>query len=175
PGADAVGGRRKHQGLHDGRLLDPQNRQRHQDADQQRDRRQLPVVLVHDRAGPRKFRLARSIENAPIGSDAAFEEFPGLINRLDDVVVHADGFGAGDEIAQHRGLFERASVLRNFVTRAEAIGMDYNIVEAIDQPWKFFEGGVGPYWGILDASREPKFSWTGPIVNENYWKLAAIA
>jgi exo-beta-1,3-glucanase (GH17 family)/cellulose synthase/poly-beta-1,6-N-acetylglucosamine synthase-like glycosyltransferase len=73
------------------------------------------------------------------------------------------------------GTFEQASVLRNFVTRAEAIGMDYNIVEAIDQPWKFFEGGVGPYWGILDASREPKFAWTGPIVNENYWKLAAIA
>ena len=57
-------------------------------------------------------------------------------------------------------------------TRAEAIGMDYNIVEAIDQPWKFFEGGVGPYWGILNADREPKFAWTGPIVNENYWKLA---
>ena len=73
------------------------------------------------------------------------------------------------------GPFEQASVLRNFVTRAEAIGMEYNIVEAIDQPWKFFEGGVGPYWGILDASREPKFAWTGPIVNENYWKLAAIA
>jgi len=73
------------------------------------------------------------------------------------------------------GPFQQASVLRNFVTRAEAIGMDYNIVEAIDQPWKFFEGGVGPYWGILDASREPKFAWTGPIVNENYWKLAAIA
>src|SRR5436309_1970091 len=73
------------------------------------------------------------------------------------------------------GPFEQASVLRNFVTRAEAIGMDYNIVEAIDQPWKFFEGGVGPYWGILDASREPKFAWTGPILNENYWKLAAIA
>ena len=48
------------------------------------------------------------------------------------------------------GPFEQASVLRNFVTRAEAIGMEYNIVEAIDQPWKFFEGGVGPYWGILD-------------------------
>ena len=48
------------------------------------------------------------------------------------------------------GPFEQASVLRNFVTRAEAIGMEYNIVEAIDQPWKFFEGGVGPYWGILE-------------------------
>jgi exo-beta-1,3-glucanase (GH17 family) len=73
------------------------------------------------------------------------------------------------------GPFEQASVLRNFVTRAEAIGMEYNIVEAVDQPWKFFEGGVGPYWGILNAAREPKFSWTGPIVNPNYWKLAAIA
>lgn len=73
------------------------------------------------------------------------------------------------------GTFEQASVLRNFVTRAEAMGMEYNIVEAIDQPWKFFEGGVGPYWGILDANREPKFSWTGPIVTENYWKLATIA
>src|SRR6202023_566169 len=73
------------------------------------------------------------------------------------------------------GPFEQAAVLRNFVTRADAIGMEYNIVEAIDQPWKFFEGGVGPYWGILNASREPKFAWTGPIVNENYWKLALIA
>jgi exo-beta-1,3-glucanase (GH17 family)/cellulose synthase/poly-beta-1,6-N-acetylglucosamine synthase-like glycosyltransferase len=73
------------------------------------------------------------------------------------------------------GPFEQASVLRNFVTRAEAIGMEYNIVEAIDQPWKFFEGGVGPYWGILNAAREPKFAWTGPIVNPDYWKLAAIA
>ena len=73
------------------------------------------------------------------------------------------------------GPFEQAKVLRNFVTRAEAIGMEYNIVEAIDQPWKFFEGGVGPYWGILNAAREPKFSWTGPIVNPDYWKLATIA
>ena len=73
------------------------------------------------------------------------------------------------------GPFEQAVVLRNFVTRAEAIGMEYNIVEAIDQPWKFFEGGVGPYWGILNAAREPKFSWTGPIVNPDYWKLATIA
>src|SRR6202140_3031002 len=73
------------------------------------------------------------------------------------------------------GPFEQAKVLRNFVTRADAIGMEYNIVEAIDQPWKFFEGGVGPYWGILNASREPKFSWTGPIQNPDFWKLATIA
>jgi cellulose synthase/poly-beta-1,6-N-acetylglucosamine synthase-like glycosyltransferase/exo-beta-1,3-glucanase (GH17 family) len=73
------------------------------------------------------------------------------------------------------GTFEQAVVLRNFVTRAEAIQMEYNIVEAIDQPWKYFEGGVGPYWGILNAAREPKFAWSGPVVDEAYWKLATIA
>src|ERR1700688_3200333 len=73
------------------------------------------------------------------------------------------------------GPFEQAVTLRNFVSRAEAIGMEYNIVEAVDQPWKFFEGGVGPYWGILNAAREPKFAWSGPVVDEAYWKLATIA
>ncbi|MCK1711292.1 MULTISPECIES: glycosyltransferase [unclassified Bradyrhizobium] len=73
------------------------------------------------------------------------------------------------------GPFQQALTLRNFVSRAEAIGMEYNIVEAIDQPWKYFEGGVGPYWGILNASREPKFAWTGPVENPDYWKLMGIA
>ncbi|WP_439925563.1 glycosyltransferase [Nitrobacter sp. JJSN] len=73
------------------------------------------------------------------------------------------------------GPFQQAVTLRNFVTKAQSIGMEYNIVEAIDQPWKFFEGGVGPYWGMLNADREPKFSWTGPVVNPAYWKLAGIA
>ena len=59
------------------------------------------------------------------------------------------------------GRLEQAQVLRDFVSRAEAYGIDYNIVEAIDQPWKIFEGGVGPYWGMFDASRQPKFEWTG--------------
>jgi exo-beta-1,3-glucanase (GH17 family)/cellulose synthase/poly-beta-1,6-N-acetylglucosamine synthase-like glycosyltransferase len=100
------------------------------------------------------------------------EQFPG--KRI--VIAEFGWPSAGYNLRNAEpGPFEQASVLRNFVARAEAIGMDYNIVEAIDQPWKFFEGGVGPYWGILDASREPKFAWTGPIVNENYWKLATIA
>ena len=98
------------QRLHHGRPLEPEDRQRHQDADEQRDGRELPVVLVHDRAGPGEFRLARGVQDAPIRADAAFEEFPGLIDRLDDVVVHADGVGAGDEVAQHRCLLERAGL-----------------------------------------------------------------
>jgi len=73
------------------------------------------------------------------------------------------------------GRTEQATVLRTFVTRAEAFGIDYNIVEAIDQPWKVFEGNVGPYWGVFDAAREPKFAWSGPIVDPDHNKLAGLA
>jgi len=100
------------------------------------------------------------------------DQFPGKRIMIAEFGWPSAGYNLRNAVP---GPFEQAVVLRNFVNRAEAIGMEYNIVEAIDQPWKFFEGGVGPYWGILDASREPKFSWTGPVVNENYWKLAIIA
>ncbi len=73
------------------------------------------------------------------------------------------------------GRIEQAQVLRDFVTRAQAYGIDYNIVEAIDQPWKTMEGGVGPYWGMFDASRQPKFSWTAPITDPDYLKRAGLA
>jgi exo-beta-1,3-glucanase (GH17 family)/cellulose synthase/poly-beta-1,6-N-acetylglucosamine synthase-like glycosyltransferase len=73
------------------------------------------------------------------------------------------------------GRIDQAVLLRDFVTRAEAYGIDYNVIEAIDQPWKTMEGGVGPYWGLLDASRQPKFSWTGPVTDLDYIKRAGFA
>ena len=75
----------------------------------------------------------------------------------------------------HPGPLSQAGVLRDFVAEASFQGIDYNIVEAIDQPEKIFEGNVGPYWGILDASLWPKFSWTGPLVDADYWKAAWLA
>src|ERR1700689_1687854 len=42
------------------------------------------------------------------------------------------------------GPITQAVVLRDFVARATALGIDYNIIEAIDQPEKLFEGNVGP-------------------------------
>ena len=99
-------------------------------------------------------------------------QFPGKRIMIAEFGWPSGGYNLG---RADPGPFQQASVLRNFVVRAEAIGMEYNIVEAVDQPWKYFEGGVGPYWGVLNAAREPKFSWTGPIVNPDYWKLATIA
>ena len=73
------------------------------------------------------------------------------------------------------GRLEQGAVLREFVARARDQGIDYNIVEAIDQPWKIFEGGVGPYWGLMNAEREPKFEWTGRLTEPNLWRIAGIA
>ncbi len=73
------------------------------------------------------------------------------------------------------GRIEQAKVLRDFVARAQALGIEYNIVEAIDQPWKTNEGGVGPYWGLFDAYRHAKFSWSGAITNPDHWKIAGLA
>ncbi len=73
------------------------------------------------------------------------------------------------------GQIAQAQILRDFVTRAQAYGIDYNIVEGIDQPWKTMEGGVGPYWGLFDASHQPKFEWTGPITDPDYLKRAGLA
>ena len=50
----------------------------------------------------------------------------------------------------------QAEVVRDFVTRADAMGIDYSIVEAFDQPWKTNEGSVGPVLGNLRRRPQSK-------------------
>jgi exo-beta-1,3-glucanase (GH17 family)/cellulose synthase/poly-beta-1,6-N-acetylglucosamine synthase-like glycosyltransferase len=73
------------------------------------------------------------------------------------------------------GRIEQITVLRDFLSRADAYGIDYNIIEAFDQPWKSNEGSVGMYWGLFDVSRHAKFSWLGPAYDSDYAKTAALA
>src|SRR5262249_52680063 len=73
------------------------------------------------------------------------------------------------------GRIEQAMGIRNFTARSDAYGIDYNIIEAIDQPHKSNEGGVGAYWGLFDVTRDAKFAWSGPVSDPDYWKIAGIA
>lgn len=59
----------------------------------------------------------------------------------------------------------QARYVREFVHRAHDEGWDYNLIEAIDQPWKrALEGTVGGYWGMLEADNlTPKFPLAGPV------------
>jgi exo-beta-1,3-glucanase (GH17 family)/cellulose synthase/poly-beta-1,6-N-acetylglucosamine synthase-like glycosyltransferase len=118
------------------------------------------------------FSAQQSVDQAILIYDKLREAYPG--KRI--VIAEFGWPSAGYNLkAAYPGRLEQAALLRDFVSRARAYGIDYNIVEAIDQPWKTFEGGVGPYWGLFDASRQPKFSWTGPIDNPDHWRLAGIA
>ena len=69
----------------------------------------------------------------------------------------------------------QAQVLRDFLARADAMGIDYSIVEAFDQPWKTFEGSVGPYWGLFDANRHLKFELAGTVEAQNWYLKAGAA
>ncbi len=118
------------------------------------------------------FSEKQSVDQAILIYDKLRAAYPGKRIVIAEFGWPSAGYNLKDA---NPGRTEQAVVLRDFVSRAEAFGIDYNIVEAIDQPWKIFEGGVGPYWGIFDASRHAKFSWTGTITEPDHWKLAGIA
>ena len=59
----------------------------------------------------------------------------------------------------------QARYIREFVRQAHDSGWDYNLIEAIDQPWKrALEGTVGGHWGILAADTlQTKFPLSGSV------------
>ena len=72
-------------------------------------------------------------------------------------------------------LVEEAKYLRLFMRDVSQRGIDYNIIEAFDQPWKRHqEGAVGGYWGVFDGKRQQKFDWFGPVSNHPDWQRQAM-
>lgn len=75
----------------------------------------------------------------------------------------------------------QARYIREFLVRAEEAKWNYNIIEAVDQPWKrFLEGAVGGYWGLYDTALNPKFSFSGAMAEREdgfkplYWAAAGL-
>lgn len=67
-------------------------------------------------------------------------------------------------------IVSQALYLRSFATYAEAHDLDYNLIEAYDQPWKRMqEGTVGGAWGMFTTHRQAKFSWVGPVSSHPHW------
>jgi exo-beta-1,3-glucanase (GH17 family)/cellulose synthase/poly-beta-1,6-N-acetylglucosamine synthase-like glycosyltransferase len=118
------------------------------------------------------FSERQAVDQAILIYDKLRQAFPG--KRI--VIAEFGWPSAGYNLkSANPGRLQQAEVLRSFVGRAEALGIDYNIVEATDQPWKIFEGSVGPYWGIFDSSRRMKFAWAGAVTSPEHWKSAGIA
>ncbi len=74
------------------------------------------------------------------------------------------------------GKVNQARYIREFMSTAKAEGWQYNIIEAIDQPWKrILEGTVGAFWGVYDASLTPKFDLQTPVAERHDGGLPIIA
>jgi len=74
------------------------------------------------------------------------------------------------------GLVNQARFIREFVAFATAQGVDYNLIEAFDQPWKrALEGTVGGHWGIYAENRTAKWPLTGPVRENPRWALDLAA
>jgi exo-beta-1,3-glucanase (GH17 family)/cellulose synthase/poly-beta-1,6-N-acetylglucosamine synthase-like glycosyltransferase len=118
------------------------------------------------------FSTSAAVDHAVSIYNKLREAYPGKRIVIAEFGWPSAGYNNKDAIP---GPLEQAEVIRGFVASAQAIGMDYNIIEAVDQPWKAFEGSVGPYWGLTDANRQTKFDWSGPIFKTDHWKLAGLA
>ncbi len=78
--------------------------------------------------------------------------------------------GRAEASAANEGWF-----LRAFVQFAMEKGWDYYLFEAYDQPWKSQgELGVGAYWGLFDATGNPKFAFTGMLRTFPEWRTYAL-
>jgi glucan 1,3-beta-glucosidase len=72
-------------------------------------------------------------------------------------------------------LVNQARFVREFTTWAHDAGIKYNLIEAFDQPWKRNnEGTVGGFWGMYDATGNPKFALEGPMVEDPGWRQGFI-
>ncbi len=73
-------------------------------------------------------------------------------------------------------LVAQAEYVRGFMAFAARSGLDYNLIEAFDQPWKrLLEGTAGGFWGLDDTARTSKFSGQGPVSDHPDWRHEAAA
>ena len=74
-------------------------------------------------------------------------------------------------------LVNEAMFLRRFVNWANEEHLDYNVVEAFDQPWKVNLDNTASekHWGIYTVDRQPKFNWIGPVIEFQEWPFQAAA
>ncbi|MBI5184410.1 MAG: glycoside hydrolase family 17 [Nitrospinae bacterium] len=99
--------------------------------------------------------------------------FPGRSLMIGEIGWPSAGRTRGGAVPT---LINEARFLREFTARAGELNLPYNIIEAMDQPWKRKpEGTVGGYWGIIDFNRSAKFPLTGPVSSWPNWRMAFLA
>lgn len=121
-------------------------------------------------------------EDEPVAIENAAEHVEKIVKQIEDkarsmgqskpILIGESGWpGAG----RQRGLaipsvVNETKFIRSIIQVANRHGLDYNIVEAFNQPWKSnHEGVVGANWGLLSIDRKPIFPLTGPVSENPDW------
>ena len=123
-------------------------------------------------------------ENNPVAIDDATQHAENVMNKMEaiftkPILIGETGWpSVGRQRSESKpSVINQARYVREFLEKAQEKQWQYNIIEAIDQPWKrVLEGTVGGYWGIMTADLMPKFSLTGPVAERHdWWPLILIA
>ncbi len=116
--------------------------------------------------------LEHAVDHVVTGYNILRQNYPDKPVVITEVGWPSIGRTKGDAVAS---LANQATFLRRFLEHAEENNYIYYVLEAFDQPWKSKsrEGGVGAYWGVYNADRLPKFSFTQPIVEIPEWQMLA--
>ncbi len=117
-------------------------------------------------------------ENKPLGVNAALAQIQTGVEQFKKLFP-GEKISIGETGWPSRGRWRgpaapsrvnEAVFLRRFVTLADREDVDYNLIEAFDQPWKYADEGVaGANWGIWNAQRKLKFPLNGPVVEHPAW------
>lgn len=110
-------------------------------------------------------------EDKPVAIEQAVAHTASVMGHLDTVFKKPILIGETGWPSQGRQRFwskpsaiNQALYMRGFLNAAQQNHWQYNVIEAVDQPWKReLEGTVGGYWGVLDTDLQPKFSLQGPM------------
>jgi len=110
-------------------------------------------------------------EDDPVAIDNAVNHASRIMNQLavtfkKPILIGETGWpSVGRQRNESKpSLVNQARYVREFLQMAHQKNWQYNIIEAIDQPWKrVLEGTVGGYWGVYDTNLQPKFSLSAPV------------
>ncbi len=117
-------------------------------------------------------------EDEPLGVDTAIQNIKTTTDEFKNLFP-AKQISIGETGWPSRGRWRQSAApsrvneavfLRAFVSLADREGVDYNLIEAFDQNWKYADEGVaGANWGIWSADRVQKFPLADAVTEHPDW------